>query len=242
MAMAEMATLMGDNETKSKYDEITMKAKIVYDREVWDDKAGYFKYDSNNSGHSNSIMADMLAGHWYSLACGLEPGVVDSERAVRCLQKIYQYNVVAFSSIHDTNSSKESGKFLKGAVNGTKPIDLVGIPPKSITVNNLVDNSCLQSREVWTGTTYGLAACMIHEGKRASRLSSKSSHNSINISRELMLSAYTTAQGIHDAGWQRYGYWYSTPEAWEASGNYRSLGYMRPLSIWAMQYAREFDQ
>jgi len=27
----------------------------------------------------------------------------------------------------------------------------------------IVDNSCMQSREVWTGTTYALAAAMIHE-------------------------------------------------------------------------------
>ena len=27
----------------------------------------------------------------------------------------------------------------------------------------VVDNSCMQSREVWTGTTYALAAAMIHE-------------------------------------------------------------------------------
>jgi hypothetical protein len=30
--------------------------------------------------------------------------------------------------------------------------------------------------------------------------------------------AYETARGIHDAGWQRYGYWFATPEAWEQSG------------------------
>ena len=27
----------------------------------------------------------------------------------------------------------------------------------------VVDNACMQSREVWTGTTYALAAAMIHE-------------------------------------------------------------------------------
>lgn len=70
--------------------------------------------------------------------------------------------------------------------------------------------------------------------------------------------AYSTARGIHDGGWQEFGYWYvisrskpsiliardilfrfATPEAWEYNGNYRSLGYMRPLAIWAMQLANE---
>jgi hypothetical protein len=48
-----------------------------------------------------------------------------------------------------------------------------------------------------------------------------------------------TACGIHDAGWQRFGYWFAIPEGWEKNGNYPSLGYMRPLSIWAMQFAVE---
>jgi len=48
-----------------------------------------------------------------------------------------------------------------------------------------------------------------------------------------------TARGIHDAGWERFGYHFATPEAWEQTGNYRSLGYMRPLAVWAIQYALE---
>ena len=32
---------------------------------------------------------------------------------------------------------------------------------------------------------------------------------------------------------------FQTPEAIVANGNFRSLGYMRPLSIWAMQWALE---
>ncbi len=51
--------------------------------------------------------------------------------------------------------------------------------------------------------------------------------------------AENTARGIHDGGWQEFGYWFATPEGWEKNGNYRSLGYMRALCIWAMQYAAE---
>jgi len=32
----------------------------------------------------------------------------------------------------------------------------------------------------------------------------------------------------------RFGYSFATPEAWDAHGHYRSLGYMRPLCIWGM--------
>lgn len=32
-------------------------------------------------------------------------------------------------------------------------------------------------------------------------------------------------------------YAFQTPEGWNFEGHYRSLGYMRPLAIWAMQWA-----
>lgn len=32
-------------------------------------------------------------------------------------------------------------------------------------------------------------------------------------------------------------YAFQTPEGWDFEGRYRSLGYMRPLAIWAMQWA-----
>ena len=64
-----------------------------------------------------------------------------------------------------------------------------------------------------------LAATMIAEG----------------MSRE----AFRTAKGIYDVTYIHKGYWFATPEAWTSNGNYRSLTYMRPLAIWAMQDAWE---
>ena len=106
---------------------------------------------------------------------------------------------------------------------------------------------------MWTGTTYGLAAAMIHESHLQTEVSHAYSMWSllnqtccliclkIQEKQELLRMGVNTAQGIHDAGWERFGYFFATPEAWEQSGNYRSLGYMRPLAIWAMQYAFEYN-
>jgi len=162
-----------------------------------------------------------------------------------------------------------------------------------------VDDSCMQSREVWTGTTYALAAAMIQEAQynvhsshgttsaeinndlssyidspvvieslsihtttptttsnttnapapatptplNKKLLSQQGSHNETQLTpseRALLLEmAQSTAQGVHDGGWQEFGYWFATPEGWERNGNYRSLGYMRALGIWAMQFAKE---
>ncbi|VAI88493.1 unnamed protein product [Triticum turgidum subsp. durum] len=43
----------------------------------------------------------------------------------------------------------------------------------------------------------------------------------------------------YDLCWSKdgFGYAFQTPEAWTAEGGYRGLHYMRPLSIWAMQWA-----
>ncbi|CAI5974885.1 unnamed protein product, partial [Closterium sp. NIES-64] len=96
---------------------------------------------------------------WYLWSCGLPP-LFDSTMACKALQMIFEYNVMRL----------EGGSM--GAVNGMRP-------------NGQVDDTCLQSREVWTGVTYGLAATMIYEGMHSQ--------------------AFRTAQGIHQAGWDELG-------------------------------------
>ncbi|MFW9848173.1 MAG: glycoside hydrolase family 116 protein, partial [Candidatus Thorarchaeota archaeon] len=79
------------------------------------------------------------------------------------------------------------------------------------------DDTCAQSSEVWTGTCYALAAFMIHAG--------------------LVDEGLKTAQGVYDTTYKDRGYWFRTPEAWTEEGNFRASMYMRPLSIWAIEYA-----
>jgi non-lysosomal glucosylceramidase len=80
-----------------------------------------------------------------------------------------------------------------------------------------VDTSTMQSQEVWPGVTYALAAAMLYEG--------------------LYDEAWDTAKGIATMTYRDLGLWFGTPEAWNWEGNYRSFAYMRPLAIWAMQWA-----
>jgi non-lysosomal glucosylceramidase len=81
------------------------------------------------------------------------------------------------------------------------------------------DKSGMQSAEVWSGTTYAVAAAMLHAG--------------------LNEQAFKTAEGVYRTTYETKGYWFQTPEAWDIEGNYRSHAYMRPLAIWAMQWAIE---
>ncbi|KAL0533325.1 hypothetical protein IC582_030141 [Cucumis melo] len=166
------------------------KAKRAYEK-LWN--GSYFNYDSSGGSSSSSIQADQLAGQWYARASGLLP-IVDEDKAKSALAKVYNYNVMKV----------KDGK--RGAVNGMLP-------------DGTVDFSSMQSREIWSGVTYAVAASMIHE-------------NMTDM-------AFRTAQGIHEAAWSEdgLGYNFQTPEAWTTTDRYRSLCYMRPLAIWAMQWA-----
>ncbi|KAK8934626.1 hypothetical protein KSP39_PZI014350 [Platanthera zijinensis] len=189
-ATSALARLVGDKAAEELFFYKFQKAKFVYEK-LWN--GSYFNYDSSGGKTSSSIQADQLAGQWYTRACGLLP-IIDYEKAKKALQKVYDFNVLKF----------KGGK--RGAVNGMKP-------------DGTVDVSALQSREIWPGVTYAVAATMIQEG--------------------MPEAGFKTAQGVHETAWytEGLGYSFQTPEAWNNNDEYRSIGYMRPLAIWAMQWA-----
>ncbi|XP_064607909.1 non-lysosomal glucosylceramidase-like [Liolophura sinensis] len=83
--------------------------------------------------------------------------------------------------------------------------------------NGKKDLSSVQSDEFWVGTTYALAATMIQEG--------------------MVEEGFRTASGPYHMCYEHMGLAFQTPEAYFESRCYRSLGYMRPLAIWAIQWA-----
>ncbi|KAL8205877.1 hypothetical protein R6Q57_009428 [Mikania cordata] len=189
-AASALAAEVGDKGCEDYFWAKFQRAKVVYDK-LWN--GSYFNYDDSNRRASSSIQADQLAGQWYARACGLFP-IVDEGKARSALEKVYTFNVM------------KVGNGKRGAINGMLP-------------TGQTDMSCMQSREIWTGVSYGVAAGMIHE--------------------DMIDMAFQTASGVYETGWseQGRGYSFQTPEAWDIDGRYRSLAYMRPLAIWAMQWA-----
>ena len=55
----------------------------------------------------------------------------------------------------------------------------------------------------------------------------------------MLKEGFLTASGVYQTCWNKYGMSYQTPEAFRKNRTYRSLAYMRPLSIWGMQHALE---
>ena len=154
----------------------------------WFVKGHYFRYDTL-SEYRDNVQADQLAGQWYASMTGLGD-LVPHDMQMKSLKKIYDLNVMKFAN----------GEM--GAVNGIAPDGTI------IKTNQ-------QVQEVWTGTTFGVAALMLSDG--------------------LKDEGYRTAWGVYHTTYETQGYWFRTPEAWEQDGHYRASMYMRPAAIWAME-------
>jgi non-lysosomal glucosylceramidase len=72
-----------------------------------------------------------------------------------------------------------------------------------------------QVEEVWTGTTFAIASHMLSEGMREQ--------------------AFHTASGVYNVVWKDRGYFFRTPEAYDAHEMYRAGMYMRPGAIRSME-------
>lgn len=94
-----------------------------------------------------------------------------------------------------------------------------GFLPSSDEKEGTVDKTSMQSEEAWIGVTYALAATMIEEG--------------------MLVEAFETAGGLYRTLTESVGLAFETPEAIYEKNVYRSLGYMRAVSIWSMQAAIE---
>jgi non-lysosomal glucosylceramidase len=182
----EIAKQLGDSAAATKYHDLFAKSQASYINKLWNKE--YFRYDTT-SEYRDDIQADQLAGQWYANMTGLGD-LVPREMQRSALHKIFDFNVMKFAGGN------------MGAVNGIAP-------DGSLVKTNE------QVQEVWTGTTFGLAALMLSEGMKDE--------------------GFKTAQGIYHTTYETKGYWFRTPEAWDITGNYRASMYMRPAAIWAME-------
>lgn len=157
-AAAAMANQLGDEAFARRCRSKFQKAKLAFEAKLWN--GSYFNYDSGSSSNSKSIQADQLAGQWYTASSRLPP-LFEEGKINSALQKIYDFNVMKV----------KGGRI--GAVNGMHP-------------NGRVDETCMQSREIWTGVTYAAAATMLLAGMKDQ--------------------AFATAEGIFTAGWSEEGY------------------------------------
>ena len=182
----EMAKVLGDTTAAVQYHDLFTRSQASYIKKLW--TGSYFRYDTG-SDYRDSIQAEQLAGQWYATMTGLGD-LVSPEMQRSALQKIFDNNVMKF------------GKGEMGAVNG-------------IAADGTIIRTNEQVQEVWTGTTFGVAALMLADG--------------------MTDQGYHTAWGVYHIVYETKGYWFRTPEAYDETGNYRASMYMRPAGIWAME-------
>lgn len=131
-----ISEILEDNESLQTYSQILARAKQAYDSKLWNGK--YYKYDCSNSNYNDSIMSDMCCGHWFLRSSGFKYEVFEQEKIKSCLETIFEYNVMKY----------RDGK--GGAVNGMRP-------------NGQIDETSMQSEEMWVGISNSLASLMIYE-------------------------------------------------------------------------------
>lgn len=134
-ATRSMARVVGDAGAAARYDGLLKQATAVYEDKLWN--GAYYLYDGSDSGYHDSIMADQLAGQWYSDFYRIE--LLPRDRVETALRTIVDYNV------------RRYGHGQMGAVNGMRP-------------SGEIDTSDIQSQEMWVGTTYGLASFLLNRG------------------------------------------------------------------------------
>ena len=182
----EIAKVLNDSAAQAKYHDLFARSQESYIKKLWNGE--YFRYDTG-SEYRDNVQADQLAGQWYARISGLGD-IVPMDMQRKALKKIFDNNVMKFA------------KGEMGAVNG------MSADGKIIGTNE-------QVKEVWTGTTFSVAALMLADG--------------------LKDEGYRTAWGVYHVVYETKGYWFRTPESYEIEGNYRASMYMRPAAIWAME-------
>ena len=185
-AAEETARVLGEPADAAKYHEMFLKAQKSYVSKLWNGE--YFNYDME-SPTRDDVQADQLAGQWYANMTGLGD-LVPREMQQSALRKVFAFNVMKF------------GQGEMGAANG-------------MSAKGAILNDNEQGREVWAGTSFGLAALFLSEGMKDE--------------------AFRTAWGLYHVIYETKGYWFRTPEAWDVNGNFRASMYMRPTAVWAME-------
>jgi len=199
-AMEQMAAVKGESVFSVQVKEEYENAKVALDTLLWRDELQYYKIDVS----SDAIMADGLNGQRYCETAGLFP-ILPEEKIASHLNKVFDMCVQPLADYTG------DGVGDLGAVNG-----------RSSSGSSLGFG---QPSEVWTGSSYFIAAMMYYWGKNTN-------------DEQLKDHALKTAYGVYYTTWinEQTAYFFNTPEAWNSSNprQYRAQQYQRPRAVWEL--------
>ena len=200
-ALEQMALAKKDTAFSKQLHKNYLCTKSTLDSLFWKPGSQYYKIDIGNDG----IMADGLNGERYCETTGLDP-ILPPDHIASHLNKVYEMCVAPFQDYDG------DGEGDVGIING------MNSDGSEITYGQ-------QPREVWTGTSYFVAAMMYHWGTLT---------NDIRLKER----ALKAAHGAYFQTWmnENTAYFFDTPEAWYADNpsQFRAQQYQRPRAIWEL--------
>ena len=199
-AMEQMAAIKGDTVFSNQLLQKSNITKPVLDSLFWKSDLQYYRIDAS----SNAIMADGLNGERYCETTDLDP-ILPPARIASHMNQVYERCV---QPLHDYTGDGEGDV---GVVNGRN------------SNGSAIGGG--QPNEVWTGSSYFIAAMMYHWGEQT------------NDAR-LKERALKTAYGVYYQTWinEQTAYFFNTPEAWNSTNpaQFRAQQYQRPRAIWEL--------
>jgi non-lysosomal glucosylceramidase len=200
LAMEKMAELKNEPALLADIRNNLLITRLAMDNNFWMNDLGYYKIDAT----STAIMADGLNGQRYCETTNLEP-ILPVEKMRSHLNEVFKRCVAPMKDY----TGDGIGDI--GAVNGRKS--------DGTKTNNG------QGDEVWSGSSYFIAADMYYWGKKLN-------------DPELIKKALQTAYGVYYQTWvnEKTAYFFNTPEAWNCDdpSKYRAQQYQRPRAIWEL--------
>jgi non-lysosomal glucosylceramidase len=196
---------LGDTTMVNEVNADLKLARASTEREFWDEKLGYYKFNETN----DAIMADALIGMRIPNTFGLQP-LLDTNRLTSHCRQMFRRLVVP---LRDFNGDGIGDMGMANCLTpDSKPaVDCTG--PAQVHYN-----------EVWVGVSVVAAANLIHQGRVM---------NDGALISEGLYTAWSTYERIwRDADSDR---WFWTPEAWtidNPSARRTSGPYQRARGIW----------
>jgi non-lysosomal glucosylceramidase len=94
--MIEMLKHSDEPEKKHRieeYQNILNRGKVSFQEKLWTGE--YYRFDTSNTIHGESIMSDQLCGHWFLAMCGVDDcELFPKGNVIRALKTIYNNNVL----------------------------------------------------------------------------------------------------------------------------------------------------
>jgi len=186
-AMDTMAAIL-DKPVRSEVQAWLEAARRNLDAQLWDSTGAYYRIDTD-SEYPAAVFTDALCGQRYCESFGLSD-ILPRWKINAHLQKVYEVNVVP-----NPDFGAKLGRLPDGSTVPTGDRD---------------------TREYWVGTTYYVAAMMLHAG----------------LTNAALNTAYGAYYPVYEA--EHLAYWFNTPEAWRDGGIYPRP---RLASTWAGDHA-----